>query len=77
MGIFSKKKEVLVCPKCASTEKEPAGNIPTDHVVGSGFTGRPLGPKLYKCKKCGYEGVFVLIDESELKDFKKKVEEEK
>ncbi len=78
MGFFFEdKKDVLVCPKCGSINKENAGNMSTDYVVGSGFTGRPLGPSLYKCKDCGFEGPFFLIDKNELNDFCKELKNKK
>lgn len=76
MGFF-KDKELLVCPKCGSASKTPAGHVPRDHVVGAGLIGKPLGPQLHKCNKCGFEGIFVLVKESEHNDFKKHVRDRK
>ena len=75
MGFFKKNKELLVCPKCGSASKTPAGHVPRDHVVLAGLIGRPLGPQLHKCNKCGFEGIFVLIEKSKLDDFKKHVKD--
>lgn len=77
MGLFRKRKEVLVCPKCGSTEKEPAGNMPLRSVPGGGFVGRVLGPKLYKCKSCDHEGAFFLINKSELENFRNELKKGK
>ncbi len=46
---------ILCCPECQSTEV---------YEVAGGCVGQ-----VYRCKKCGYRGSFVLeIDEEELKD---------
>ena len=45
---------ILCCPECQSTEV---------YEVAGGYVGQ-----VYRCKKCGYRGSFVLeIDEEELK----------
>jgi predicted RNA-binding Zn-ribbon protein involved in translation (DUF1610 family) len=59
MGLFRKDKEVLVCPDCGSEEKECAGSISTDYVAGGSHGGKPIMPSFYKCKKCGYKGLFA------------------
>jgi uncharacterized protein (DUF983 family) len=44
---------ILCCPECQSTEV---------YAVAGGYVGQ-----VYRCKKCGYRGSFVLeIDEAEL-----------
>ncbi len=44
---------ILCCPECQSTEV---------YEVAGGYVGQ-----VYRCKKCGYRGSFVLeIDEKEL-----------
>jgi hypothetical protein len=44
---------ILCCPECQSTEI---------YEVAGGYVGQ-----VYRCKKCGYRGSFVLeIDEAEL-----------
>lgn len=44
---------ILCCPECQSTEV---------YEVAGGYVGQ-----VYRCKKCGYRGSFVLeIDETEL-----------
>ncbi|MEI7432726.1 MAG: hypothetical protein WCJ93_00595 [Methanomicrobiales archaeon] len=44
---------ILCCPECQSTEV---------YEVAGGYVGQ-----VYRCKKCGYRGSFVLeIDEAEL-----------
>ena len=62
MGLFRKDEEVLVCPECGSEDKENAGSIPTDYVAGGSYGGKPVMPSFYKCKKCGYKGIFTTKD---------------
>jgi len=60
MGLFRKDKEVLICPKCGSEKSEVAGQaIAPDHSPAGSFGGKAIVPSLYRCKKCGYEGLFV------------------
>lgn len=48
---------ILCCPECQSTEV---------YEVAGGYVGQ-----VYRCKKCGYRGSFVLeIDEGELEALK-------
>jgi hypothetical protein len=76
MGLFRNDEGVLVCPKCGSTQKEFAGSMPLNHVGGSGFSGKPLTPAFYTCKKCKYEGIFVLIDKTEIDSYKEDLKKE-
>jgi len=71
--LFSKSNDVLACPKCGCIDKDKAGSMKSNHVPSSGFVGKPLSPAVYKCKGCGFEGPFFLIDKSELDDFKKEL----
>ena len=62
MGLFRKTEEVLVCPKCGGEEKEYAESASNDYVSGGILAGKLTMPSFYKCKKCGYEGIFATKD---------------
>jgi DNA-directed RNA polymerase subunit RPC12/RpoP len=59
MGLFRKEKEVLVCPECGSKDKEYEDAIQLDHSILPTLGGNSVAPPFFKCRKCGYKGLFV------------------
>jgi len=39
------------------------------------LVGSPSGAPIYLCENCGFQGIFFLIDFSELDDFRKELSE--
>ena len=64
MGLFRKDNEKLICPKCGSSDKELGfdENAKT-YVMGGSYGGGAISSqKIFKCKKCNYEGLFVTVE---------------
>ena len=58
-------KEIRICPLCGNIRKKSVEKFS----VGLEWQGSH--PSHFKCLGCGFEGVFAVIDESDLKDFRK------
>ncbi|MFO8015598.1 MAG: hypothetical protein R6U32_00690 [Candidatus Woesearchaeota archaeon] len=62
-----RRKEVRVCPKCGSARKSQSD----DPNSGRSFAGGVSHSGHYRCMDCGYKGIFPVVDESELENFRK------
>ncbi|MBU0758529.1 MAG: hypothetical protein KKF44_10765 [Nanoarchaeota archaeon] len=73
MGLFKKKQsvnEILVCPRCASTEKEHCKSLPQNYTDGFDLISNSPNSIIYRCMNCGFEGTFLLVAETMLETMK-------
>ena len=63
------KKDLMICPKCGSTNSRSLDKTP----LGVKFLGGISPQMFYECLDCGYEGIFPIIDESDVKQYQTEI----
>jgi len=68
------ENEIEICPKCGSTSsRRPSTTMP-----GDGLISLPNNAgEFSECEDCGYIGIFITIDKSEIEEVRKEIKKSK
>jgi len=64
------ENEIEMCPKCGSTNRRR----PSTTMPGDGMISLPNNAgEFSECEDCGYIGIFITIDKSEIEEVRKEI----